>query len=51
MDIEEVTKIIGGECAIINDSNEYYCSGDFAGTYAILIFEGNILKEMEAIGL
>ena len=50
MTYEEVTKIIGGNCNKVKD-NEYYCSGDYAGTSATLIFENEKLKEKKQTGL
>ena len=50
MSYEEVTKIIGGNCNK-TDENTYYCSGDYAGTSATLIFEKDKLKEKKQTGL
>ncbi len=50
MSYEEVTKIIGGNCNK-TEENTYYCSGDFAGTSATLIFENNKLKEKKQTNL
>ena len=44
MSLEEVKKIIGGNCNKV-ETNKYYCSGDFAGTSATLVFENDKLKE------
>ena len=50
MSYEKVTEIIGGNCNKMEE-NTYYCSGDFAGTSATLVFENNKLKEMKQTGL
>ncbi len=50
MSYDEVTKIIGGNCNKVKD-NEYYCSGDYAGTSATLIFENDRLKDKKQTGL
>lgn len=50
MTYEEVAKIIGGNCNK-TEENTYYCSGEFAGTSATIIFENNKLKEKKQTNL
>lgn len=50
MTYEEVTKIVGGNCNKTED-NIYFCSGEYAGTSATLVFEKDKLKEKTQTGL